>query len=339
MLTEHVVGVCDRQNYPSEISSHVASILDEGDIPLVSVTIEGIPNITRTSVQGGQSTRDFVALSHVRSQNLCFEGDSKCSLQQLQSMVNDLPESKALLELGLTLPWWIDAICFPQDHRKMTAKKNIKRVFEAAVAVLVLESSLRRQKPGSGSDYITAIRCSPWMKRLWTLQEAALAKRLYFSFYRATVLLDDVNESEWKSKHRDAAEREHRTGKPDELREKLRCLDHFDEDIKSLFAATKKDSRTWSRDLDKEDKPVSASAAYPSEARKSHLKSILRLGYLSLPIFSLIRDIDEDFQSQAVIERILALYETESTTDQEMKPRMSTEMRLGVLGAFHIDRH
>lgn len=339
MSPEDAIGECNCQIDPFDISSHVATILDDGDIPLVSVSIEGKPKISRTSVHQGQSTCEFVALSHVRSQNSLLDGTSKCSLQQLQRLVNELLQSKILLSLGATLPFWIDTICIPEDHRKETATKKIKRVFEAADAVLVLESSLHRQRPESISDYIAAIRCSPWTKRLWTLQEAALAKRLCFSFHKTVVLLDDLNISQEAAEPVTAVERVLRTGNTKEVREKLDCLDLLDEDIKSLFAASINVSHTSAKDMINKDKPEFAPEANSNETKKFHLRSILRLGYFSLPRFYLIRDVDENFDSQAVMEQILTLYKTEYSAGRGMKTSMSMEMRLEVLVAFKLNRH
>lgn len=329
MLPEDVIGECD----PFNISSHEATILDVGDIPLVSVSVEGKPDIIRTSVHQGQSTCEFVVLSHVRSPNLVLDSNSNGSLQQLQGLVNDLLQSKILLSLGTTLPFWIETICVPEDHRKRAATEKIKRVFEAAVAVLVLESSLLRQGPGSTSDYVTAIKRSPWTKRLWRLQEAALARRLCFRFHKATVVLDDLNIPQGAAERITAIERDHSTGNPNEVQKNLNCRDLLDEDIESL-----KDSHMAAKDMVKGDKPEGASEAYSSGLKNFHLKSISRLGYLSLPRFSLIRYIDENIKSKAVIEQILMLYKTEQTAGQGTKTSMSMEMRLGVLEALDIDR-
>ena len=76
------------------------------------------------------STCEFVALSHVRSQNLVLDGNSKCSLQRLQGLANELLQFRILLSLGITLQFWIDTICIPEDHRKRVATEKIKRVFE-----------------------------------------------------------------------------------------------------------------------------------------------------------------------------------------------------------------
>ena len=51
MLSEDVMGECD----PSNISSHVATNFGDADIPLVTVSIEGKPDIIRPSVHQGYS--------------------------------------------------------------------------------------------------------------------------------------------------------------------------------------------------------------------------------------------------------------------------------------------
>jgi len=63
--------------------------------------------------------------------------------------------------------------------------------------VLVLESSLEQIDSSQLSDLEMLIRIisSKWTRRLWTLQEGALAKSLYFQFADKAVDLDEINQS------------------------------------------------------------------------------------------------------------------------------------------------
>ena len=293
----------DHRSVPLEASKAIATILDDGDIPLVSIPTNGKLHVTRALLEEDRAQVEFTAISHVRSQDLALRGESFIScLQRLQHVVNDLPRSGGVMSVArdTNVPWWIDTLCIPEDHRRKPAKRNIKRVFAAATAVLVLEIGLCNHAWTSNSERLAAVRHSPWIGRLWTLQEAALAKRLYFRFSEASFVLEDIvglqttaQGDEGRTQVHTAQWEDHRLGAED--REKLECLDRFDEYIKSIFTES-----------------ISTHKADQSRPTKSHLKSILRLGYLSLPRFRLISDPTEYAESQAVIERIVNLYRAKS---------------------------
>ena len=78
------------------------------------------------------------------------------------------------------------------------------------------------------------------------------------------------------------------TGNPNEVQKNLNFLNLLNEDVKSF-----KNSHMSAKQMIKEDKLESALESYFSGLKNIHLKSISRLGYLSMPCSSLIRDIDE----------------------------------------------
>ncbi|KGO75195.1 Heterokaryon incompatibility [Penicillium italicum] len=133
-----------------------------------------------------KTTEAYVALSHVWSDGLGNPTQNAipiCQLQTLNEMVAALP---APSKPGNPAPFWLDTICCPvkESEDQNTAIGFMRDTYEKASAVLVLDSSLLTQNAKCLSDVEILIRifCSPWTSRLWTLQEGALAERLFFQF-------------------------------------------------------------------------------------------------------------------------------------------------------------
>jgi hypothetical protein len=91
---------------------------------------------------------------------------------------------------------WLDTLCCPT--RPASAKKRaiekMRSVYEKAEHVLVLDKCLQEYKAADMdiSEQIARIFTSGWMRRLWTLQEGALAKSLQFQFSDGPVSMDNL---------------------------------------------------------------------------------------------------------------------------------------------------
>ena len=70
------------------------------------------------------------------------------------------------------------------DEAQQAALSRMRTSYEAASIVLVLDSWLQTQRMQNYSDaeVLLKILTSLWNTRLWTLQEGALGKRLFFEF-------------------------------------------------------------------------------------------------------------------------------------------------------------
>ena len=356
MLLKDLAIICNCEDL-AKSTAEIASILDEGDVPLISVPVNGRLCISRTSLSGGESTIEFAAISHVRSQSLTVgDGSSVCSLRRLQSLVDGLPKASAVpSESNLAFPWWIDIVCIPESQGKKPVNAMIKRIFEAAAAVLVLDTKLCHWVPTSIPDCRNAIRQSPWMKRLWTLQEISVARIVYFRFFEKTISLADIIGSQECAFDRRIDGRISTANEVDVLRErgkvhdKLECLDRFDQDLKSLgpesmtssvdvSSTLRKTPDAGSREpLNSQDDSKYTSKVNKSILDKSRLKSLLRLGYLSLPWFQLISDQDEYSQSQVVMAKIISLYDVKAEKGQNAQTYISTEEKLMALAALQLD--
>ena len=354
LLNDLVIG-CDCEDL-AKFSANTALILDEGDIPLISIPVNGRLCISRTSLSEGESTLEFAAISHVRSQSLVIDnGPNMYSLRRLQSLVDGLPKPSAVpSQSRLGFPWWIDILCIPEGLRENTAKAKIKKIFQAATAVLVLDSELCHWVPASSPDCCSAIRQSLWMKRLWTLQEAALAQRVYFRFFEKTISLADIigsRESAFdgtEEAQMSTAMEVNSLKERNEVHDKLECLDRFDEDLKSIDTdwTTSSDDVKSMEDvpdagscepLNNQDDRRCTSKVNRNKLNKYRLRSLLRLGYLSLPWFQLISDRNEYIRSQAVMAKIVSLYGAKSETGQNTQLYISKGEKLRALEALDQD--
>lgn len=68
------------------------------------------------------------------------------------------------------------------------------RVYSTASVVLVLDSTLRAVDVGTSSAarVLLHVITSPWNHRLWTLQEAVLARELVFAFHDGLYKAEDL---------------------------------------------------------------------------------------------------------------------------------------------------
>lgn len=157
------------------------SYLRKGAIPVLDFdAILGKTNGNHIVSLGNNHVTVF---SHVWSDGLgsyAEKGLPKCQVKRLWKMVVDLnssPESKRP-----TLAW-IDSMCIPkQEDLRSSAIRGMASIYREAHQTIVLDSSLLNFYPNRRPLQELAIRIlsSTWMKRLWTLQEGVLAKRLCF---------------------------------------------------------------------------------------------------------------------------------------------------------------
>ena len=95
----------------------------------------------------------------------------------------------------------MDTLCIPvqedlDDLRKLCISK-MRYIYSAANAVLVLESSMQSM-PSTTSivDKNLKIYTSKWLHRLWTYQEGALAKQLFFQFEDTSEEIQEILDEE-----------------------------------------------------------------------------------------------------------------------------------------------
>lgn len=91
---------------------------------------------------------------------------------------------------------WLDTLCCPTQptSAKQRAIEKMRSVYEKAEHVLVLDKCLQEYRAADMdiSEQIVRIFTSGWMRRLWTLQEGALAKSLQFQFADGPISIDNL---------------------------------------------------------------------------------------------------------------------------------------------------
>jgi hypothetical protein len=219
--TQHMDESCQCQYLEAPLAQ-IAEILRQGDIPLVSYSATGDPSRHSLDVipyrrrsllipkwPRSRTKIPYVAISHVWRQGIGnIKGNALPIYQitRIQSLVNCLlhPDSSKA-DNSAPVPFWIDTLCCPRNPEYEWAKKlairSMKRTYECADRVLVLDKALTEVSSSSTLVDISArIFVSEWMQRLWTLQEAVVARKLSFQLSDGSLssekLLDPVSNME-----------------------------------------------------------------------------------------------------------------------------------------------
>lgn len=130
----------------------------------------------------------------------------RCQVDRLISLVASLQKTvdSDWKERGQT-PYriWVDSLCCPvESNGKSISLERIANVYRNAAHVLVLDASFTcfPSKTAEPAELLfRAVSCSAWMRRLWTFQEGAFARSLYYQFagfaVKSKVLLPKVSEA------------------------------------------------------------------------------------------------------------------------------------------------
>ena len=92
--------------------------------------------------------------------------------------------------------FWVDVLCLPR-HAPIRSKaiNQMKAVYRKAHAVLIWDRTLiQSRKLASVIEVNMRLKLSNWSKRLWTLQESVLAKRIYVAFCDGVVSHGEIHE-------------------------------------------------------------------------------------------------------------------------------------------------
>ena len=131
----------------------------------------------------------FVAFSHVWADGLgstSEQGLPKCQIRRLSNMVSKTPFCTG------KPTFWIDSLCVPYQHDfRKKAIMLMAKTYSLASGVIVLDCHVQNFSPTPCIEELLLTICgSGWMERLWTYQEAALARKLAFMTKDGLVELD-----------------------------------------------------------------------------------------------------------------------------------------------------
>lgn len=172
---------CDEAESCEEVSidnQPIMNILQTGALPLLLIK-RRIGEPRKVSVElcsTAERGNDYVAISHVWADGM---GNPKanslpqCQLARLSDIVDSMDDD------GQRAMIWLDTFCCPVDpDAKRIALSRMRRTYFEARKVLVLDSSLYcyNSQDLEPAEVNARILTSPWMRRLWCLQEGALAR-------------------------------------------------------------------------------------------------------------------------------------------------------------------
>jgi hypothetical protein len=195
-LPKHVASPsCDCEHLSVDRATMFESLNSE-IIPVTAFDPRSHPSALHT-LKSNQAPR-YVAISHVwsdRMGNRSANALPQCRLRHLQNHVDNLYEPS---DPPTPTPFWIDTLSCPVEPESATeqAIALMRETYAGADKVLVIDSYLETFDSKGMTDFEQALRitCTGWTRRLWTLQEGALAKAIYFQFADAAINGDDLFE-------------------------------------------------------------------------------------------------------------------------------------------------
>ena len=164
----------------------------EDRVPLLRLT--GDLHTLKAELVESDVNTPYIAISHVWADGLGNPHANslhRCKLVRLRELVSavDNPDHSSV-EPPLI---WLDTLCCPakDGEGKQKAIEKIRLVYQRAKHVLVLDAGLKEyaSKDQGIHEQVIRIFTSGWVRRLWTLQEGALARSLYFQFADEAVSL------------------------------------------------------------------------------------------------------------------------------------------------------
>ncbi|KAI0694830.1 hypothetical protein C8Q76DRAFT_758316 [Earliella scabrosa] len=133
----------------------------------------------------------YIAVSHVWADGLGSTTEAGLPVCQIARI------AKYACQLVPAGAFWVDSLCIPnqKDLRKV-AIQLMAETYQGADAVVVLDAGIRSLCDSTApiKEIAFRIETSAWMQRIWTLQEALLARELYFETRSGLYSMAQLNE-------------------------------------------------------------------------------------------------------------------------------------------------
>lgn len=177
----------------------VLDLIKDDKIPLVKFKDNAPDGELVLEVTDTSREPDYATISHVWSDgygNRKSNALYRCQIEYFRRLLREAQVHRARYRRGYQkdkpepLPFWIDTLLIPvgsEEIYKTSRKKAIHQiytVFSRAKYTIVVDNGLSTMS-WNDQDYTTTamrILASGWMRRLWTLQEAYLSRKLLFAF-------------------------------------------------------------------------------------------------------------------------------------------------------------
>ena len=209
-LTKHARIDCQCEFIGPDVN-RLNSIVESEHIPLISIDEDCSLEVMALSYGN-----TYVAISHVWADGLGNPRANSLPRCQLQFLRQRVMETYHHF-IGQSEPkyFWIDTLCVPlhPSTARKAAIRKMCQVYQKATRVLVLDTEVMHSTANCEAEEIfMRIICSSWFHRLWTLQEAALAKgRLCIQFRERSIDINVLSDGTYRSfeLHNEIAYRTH----------------------------------------------------------------------------------------------------------------------------------
>jgi len=159
----------------------------QGHIPLLEYTeVEG-EGPAKVEVVAYTPYQSYATISHVWADGYGNPQENKLWACQLNFFGSLFRKVDARSHLRRNPLFWIDTLAIPVSQQykdeRVKAIQKIHEIYTRAKCTIVIDNGLSQTSSGiTYEETAMKILASGWMRRLWTLQEAYLSRRLIFSF-------------------------------------------------------------------------------------------------------------------------------------------------------------
>lgn len=169
----------------------VTAALSAGAIPVIRLPHDGETTTGGEKLATALSADGpYVALSHVWTDGMGSNTETglpACQIWKLAALAQALlPSSEGR--------FWLDALCVPrQPAARQQALRLMGQAYRDAEYVVVRDASIEAcSQDAAREEVLLRVLAAPWMRRLWTLQEGLLARRLLFVMGDGVVPLGEI---------------------------------------------------------------------------------------------------------------------------------------------------
>lgn len=178
----------------------LVEIISRGEIPLFLLKEPangGSHSTIEVTVTSDRNHKAYATVSHVWSDGYGNPTRNKLRKCQLRFLKEALDRAREQMGDESELPFWMDTLAIPvgPDYRneRTLSIGRIHDIFVRSRYTVVVDGKLSDTMAGRNYHRIAmSILASGWMRRLWTLQEAYLSRRIFFHFKERTVELDKL---------------------------------------------------------------------------------------------------------------------------------------------------
>ncbi|KAG0652125.1 hypothetical protein D0Z07_0980 [Hyphodiscus hymeniophilus] len=218
----------------------LADIIQRDEIAVLRLIEQnGNPTLEVVSMNS-EPDLEYTAMSHVWSDGWGNPMENSLPLCRVQKLIRDISATYSMPDFDVEPPqgkyhrktkhddrvfFWMDTLCVPRtpDHIYSRASSftliippgrpvlltssviQMRDVYESAERVLVYDAELMSSTSQATYEELNMrVSCSRWIRRLWTVQEAVLAKRLIYQFADGPRMFM-TGSLMWKARNKDLA--------------------------------------------------------------------------------------------------------------------------------------